>query len=163
MNNIKQCTACKRDKPLEEFGNFHGRPNKQCKVCREYHNKRWNLNTNKEKYKRKEYYQMNKEKHHLRNFKNAILKKYGLSVEEYNIMLSNQKNRCAICGTEFILDRSKSNLQLLPCVDHSHQTNKVRGLLCRMCNVFLGHIEIGLYDKAINYLRVSEMKDKEPS
>ena len=102
--------------------------------------------------KNKNHLQIGKEKHHLKNFKNSILKKYNLSVENYNIMLSNQNNQCAICKKTFSSDRSKSNLNFLPCVDHCHRTNEVRGLLCRMCNLTLGYIESGLFEKAKQYL-----------
>jgi Recombination endonuclease VII len=158
--NIIKCTICKKEKNSDEFGNFHGRPNKSCKACRVYHNNRWALNSNGSKDQRKNYYKATKAKHQQRNFKNSILKKYGLSLEKYNQMLADQNNQCSICGKEFCLERKKENLTLLPCVDHCHRTNMVRGLLCRMCNVFLGHIETGLIDKAREYLRVHEVRIK---
>ena len=160
--NIIKCTNCKKDKNPEEFSSYHGRLNKQCKKCREYYNDRWSKNTNDYTEKRKQYYLSNKENHHLRNFKNSILKKYGVSLEKYNEMLKGQNNQCKICGKEFVFERNKENLNKIPCVDHCHRTNKVRGLLCRMCNISLGHIESGLYDKAIKYLQVNEVQDKEP-
>lgn len=60
-----------------------------------------------------------------------LRRKYGISLETYNLMLAGQGNRCAICRT------------LLPGghgthTDHDHSTGKVRGLLCAGCNIGLG-------------------------
>ena len=146
---IIKCTSCKKEKTENEFSLHNGKRNKQCKKCREYHNNLWKNNPNKYKDKRKDYYKKTKEIHSLRNFKNSILKKYNLTIEQYNEMLLNQLNQCAICETIF----SKDNL---PCVDHCHQTNKVRGLLCRKCNLSLSYVESKFIEKAIRYLQANE-------
>ena len=159
---IIKCSNCKKEKSISDFSEYHGKRNKQCKKCRLYYNDLWVKNPNKFREKRKEYYIKYKQKHRERNFKNTILTKYKLSVEEYKRMLQDQSNQCAICKVEFVLDGSKSNLNYLPCIDHSHKTNKVRALLCRKCNVSLGLIESGFIDKAIKYLQVYEARDKEP-
>lgn len=57
--------------------------------------------------------------------------KYGITIEEYNQMLLNQENSCAICGV-------KPDYRL--CVDHRHDAGKVRGLLCRTCNKAIGQL-----------------------
>ena len=46
-------------------------------------------------------------------------------------MKSHQNNKCKICEKEF---QSKWDTV----VDHCHTTNKVRGLLCRNCNLGIG-------------------------
>lgn len=43
--------------------------------------------------------------------------------------MKKQKNKCPICDTK-IADTFH--------LDHDHKTNKVRGLLCRSCNLGLG-------------------------
>jgi hypothetical protein len=53
---------------------------------------------------------------------------YNLSVEDYDRMLEEQDNRCAICRCNF-----KKR-----CVDHDHKTGLVSGLLCGRCNRGLG-------------------------
>ena len=50
-------------------------------------------------------------------------------MEDYDRMLARQQGACAIC-------KQKSHEKL--CVDHSHSTGEVRGLLCRKCNTGLG-------------------------
>lgn len=57
-------------------------------------------------------------------------RKYGITNEEYDIFYKYQRGCCAICGKE----------RDVLCVDHDHRTGKIRGLLCRTCNYFLGVI-----------------------
>ena len=57
--------------------------------------------------------------------------KYGLDAENLDKLITNQNERCAICG------RSQDIMAL--CVDHDHITGNVRGLLCASCNHVLGH------------------------
>lgn len=66
-------------------------------------------------------------------YRDHELKKYGLSVEDYNAMLIAQEGRCAICK------RIKKKLNLA--VDHNHKTGAVRGLLCAPCNRHVGWFE----------------------
>lgn len=63
--------------------------------------------------------------------KNAVLKnKYGITLEDYKCMFEAQDGVCAIC--------EESEEGRLLAVDHCHETNKVRGLLCGSCNRALG-------------------------
>ncbi|MFF4815299.1 endonuclease VII domain-containing protein [Kitasatospora sp. NPDC001309] len=50
---------------------------------------------------------------------------YGLTSEEYNLLLAAQGGRCAICQ-----ETRRGNLA----VDHCHRTEAIRGLLCARCN-----------------------------
>lgn len=61
-------------------------------------------------------------------------------------MFASQNNKCAICGIDI-----KDN----GVVDHSHITNKVRGILCNKCNVLLGMARdnVDILKKAIDYLQ----------
>jgi hypothetical protein len=53
--------------------------------------------------------------------------RYGLTHEQYREMYEAQNALCALCGERAAVD-----------VDHDHITMRVRGLLCRACNVGLG-------------------------
>ena len=55
-----------------------------------------------------------------------IEKTYGLTSEQYDALLERQGGRCAIC-------RARPKSKRLA-VDHDHQTEEVRGLLCSRCN-----------------------------
>lgn len=50
-------------------------------------------------------------------------------------MLLDQKNKCKCCGIDFDTQPSKSI-----CVDHCHNTGKIRGIICRRCNTALGFL-----------------------
>jgi hypothetical protein len=58
--------------------------------------------------------------------------KYGITLEEYNDIFTNQSGNCAICG------RNQSTLKKILMVDHDHKTGIVRGLICHHCNFVLG-------------------------
>lgn len=61
-----------------------------------------------------------------------ILKKYGLTKEDWMAIHKAQDGRCYICQrTEEQIKKSKSKFLV---VDHCHKTNKIRGLLCSNCN-----------------------------
>lgn len=83
------------------------------------------------------------------------IKKFGITVEEFNKMLENQKYRCAICGYDDISDP-----KFFPVVDHCHTHNQVRGLLCMNCNLGLGSFRDNpdFLDTAILYLREASWK-----
>ena len=56
---------------------------------------------------------------------------YGLEHDEYLAMLAAQEGCCAICR-----DPASETLY----VDHNHTTGRIRGLLCRTCNLAIGYI-----------------------
>lgn len=64
--------------------------------------------------------------------------KYGLSLEEYEIMFTKQNGKCAICGEVETAKHSHTKKIINLAVDHCHTTGKVRELLCQDCNRGLG-------------------------
>ena len=72
-------------------------------------------------------------------------KQYGITQDQFRILIKNQNFQCDICLEE--IDDSSH-------VDHDHETGKVRGILCRSCNQGLGFFKdsTGLLEKAIRYL-----------
>jgi hypothetical protein len=61
---------------------------------------------------------------------NRICASYGLTVAEFDEMLIAQSGRCDIC----------SKPMFESCIDHCHTTERVRGLLCRNCNLGIGNL-----------------------
>lgn len=59
-----------------------------------------------------------------------LKKKYGLTRAAYDVMWRKQRGRCAICVET--MDYKSAY------VDHCHEMNHVRGLLCRDCNFLIG-------------------------
>ena len=55
---------------------------------------------------------------------------YGITVTEYERLFNEQNGVCAIC--------QKDNGLIALCIDHDHNTNEVRGLLCNLCNRGIG-------------------------
>lgn len=61
------------------------------------------------------------------------IKKYNLTIDEFNAFLESQNSACAICGYS-----DRSDAKFFPVVDHCHATGMVRGILCANCNHALG-------------------------
>lgn len=102
-----------------------------------------------------EYRKKNREKL-LTKSRERLLKKYGLTPQEYENLLIVQEYKCAICE---ILFSEKIILERLPSIDHCHDSGKVRGLLCMNCNAKLGILENKLFvQKAERYLKESLSK-----
>ncbi len=66
--------------------------------------------------------------------------RYGLSDEEYQKKLEEQGGVCAICGG-VNTRKDKNGDPYFLAVDHSHETNQIRDLLCSACNTALGQYE----------------------
>lgn len=103
------------------------RTSSRCKVCQAQY-----YTDNKERFK-----PFVKDSHLKRN--------YNLSLKEFDSILKTQNGGCNICGRE---DRTL-------CVDHCHDTGKVRGILCRQCNTGIGQFNDDpvLIEKALEHLR----------
>jgi len=74
------------------------------------------------------------------------LNKFKTTMEEFMALLSSCAGRCDICG----IPLSQSNMV----IDHNHKTNKVRGLLCRKCNIGIGLLKdsVHVIEAAKKYL-----------
>lgn len=59
----------------------------------------------------------------------TLLRKHGLTLDQYHAMHERQNFQCAICGCD-------EKLML----DHCHRTCCVRGLLCNRCNSGIGFL-----------------------
>jgi|688.fasta_scaffold316902_2 hypothetical protein len=143
----RECKTCNK-----LFTPKKGKNTKYC--CALCGHKKW-LSVNKDEFSeyRKEVYKKKKEKNPelLRDEARFRMTKrvYGLTKEQYYIMLSNQNNRCKICNK--ILDPASKFTH----IDHCHQTSKVRGILCGSCNNGLGMFKDNIQNlySAINYLQ----------
>ena len=95
-----------------------------------------------------------------------LRRKYGLSADQYLLILQRQGFRCAVCYAPIKsrLDESRP-LQKgasppskhMAFVDHCHKTGVVRGALCSNCNFVLGHArdDESILLRAVRYLRES--------
>lgn len=128
-NGIKFCPGCKRKRLLTEFSSNKAARDgiaSHCLECsRLLSKKHHNPETRHTDYVRN--------KSRIRN--NKLLREFGMTLEEYNLMLYDQDHKCAICGKS-----EKENKKALA-VDHSHITGKVRELLCNNCNAAVGFLQ----------------------
>ena len=138
---MKKCTKCGELKSLDLFNNHI-----RYKDGKRFRCKRCESQDSKEAKKRKlsEDYlgtRLQERKHNLKRM-------FGISLEDYDLKLEQQKNVCAICG-----GLCKSGKRLA--VDHDHKTGKIRDLLCGNCNGGLGKFQDNpeLLIKAADYLR----------
>lgn len=115
---------------------------------------KWPLGAKKLEYTRR-WMKANPEKARLIYRKNN-LRRYGLTIETYEQLLSAQHNRCAICDK--IFDRLTKDA--VPFVDHDHTTGRVRGILCLQCNSAIGSLDDdpGRLRRAILYLEAFAAK-----
>jgi len=85
------------------------------------------------------------------------LKKYRMpngqrmQKDDYFEMLELQQGKCAICGSE----DNRSSRSKYFFVDHDHETNYVRSLLCHNCNFMVGFFndDKKIIKKAVQYLK----------
>ena len=139
---MKKCTKCGKEKDLEMFHKDKHNPDGFTYACKECRNNSYNeyyknnpekqqLKNNSQKINRKLYYES---KNGIESSRRSHLKRnFGITLEEYNILLEKQEYKCAICNG---YETSYRNEVLS--VDHNHNTNKIRGLLCNTCNRGLG-------------------------
>lgn len=68
------------------------------------------------------------------SYRRFVLKQYGITLAEYDGMLSAQGGVCAVCRGPQVTSRRFLD------VDHCHVTGRVRALLCGTCNSALGAV-----------------------
>lgn len=67
------------------------------------------------------------------------LARYKMTKVDMINMSESQGNKCLLCDKDIVLfNRRKTNSGY---IDHCHETNEVRGILCHPCNTILGYIE----------------------
>lgn len=84
---------------------------------------------------------------------------YGIDLAKYQEMLLAQNGVCAIC---FKPETSVVNGKIKPlAVDHCHNSDKIRGLLCARCNQAIGLLgeDVNVLTSAIDYLRNHTITD----
>lgn len=78
-----------------------------------------------------------------------LKKNYGITLEEYNVILTRQGGKCACCGR----DQNTCGRKLF--VDHCHETGRIRGIICNRCNYGIGALgdNIEGVQRALEYLK----------
>ena len=141
----KQAVLTKLEKD-RAYGRQHYAQNKERYKRRHY---AWaKANPAKVRAYQRKYYSQNPEKDREWHLK----KTYGISLARFCEMLAAQEYRCGICQKQFPTPKSTH-------VDHCHDTNKIRGLLCYKCNSALGLFfdDKKFLQSAIRYLEKWEL------
>jgi hypothetical protein len=68
-------------------------------------------------------------------YNNHLVRKYGLTRDQYEALLAVQGGGCALCGAEH--GGIRGAIRKVLAVDHDHSTGKIRGLLCSTCNTLV--------------------------
>ena len=139
---MKRCRTCKEILSLSGFGNLSRSSDghqPSCKPCTNlrmsgYGKKAYLKDPEKHRAKGRAYYHKVKNEdpeRHSKKVRSGNLRKYGLTVPDFEALLLTQKGFCAICKKYLGRGRDMH-------VDHDHRTGEVRGILCNLCNVGLG-------------------------
>lgn len=134
---MRTCTRCGTRKPTADF--YRDTRAKDglraaCKPCIDA--------DNAARYAVKQYRPKPAPPHKSREY--HLRSKYGLEPDDYDRLLAQQNGVCAICEHP---EKIRTSLS----VDHDHETNEVRGLLCFNCNSSLGKLEAHM-DNLLAYL-----------
>ena len=144
---MKICCTCKENKSLDEFSkNTKSSDGKQyhCKTCAAISYKNWYEGGGKAR-------TIRTPEQKLRERELKTLREFGLSLDDYNTILESQGGGCAICGKKENNNRKQKRLP----IDHHHESNTVRGILCHSCNLMLGLVKDNpdTLEKGAAYLR----------
>lgn len=147
IEKTKKCPRCGFEGALSNFPTdrslkFGVRP--ECRVCYRVDRRKWNAAWTPEQRRKKHKRQIarHKERYHSDpEFKKYVnrkcretenRRKFGLEPDDITKMLESQDHRCRICGRDISVRRN---------IDHCHDTNRVRGLLCGSCNRGIGLLQ----------------------
>lgn len=148
VENMLQCPKCLRYLPrTTEYFRLGSKPDtfraccRKCHsaaVCRRQKEKSEQINTYQQKWRKTDAGQQ--------AARRRVLRRYGLTLEDYDALVTRQGGGCAICGGQ----PTRSYFD----VDHDHYTQQVRGLLCHRCNIAIGTFSDNpdLITKALAYL-----------
>lgn len=163
--STKRCASCSQPLPLTAFYKDKRKPDgcySSCAKCFNDYKKsnrhRW---ADRERTTARRYYEENrdwvlskaKQRYQLHPEKKRdekLRRKYGISLAEWNLLFDSQGRKCAICRRDHSLGFNGSWH-----LDHNHQTNKIRKILCHACNTALGMVRdsVNILQKMIAYLQ----------
>lgn len=134
---MKKCTKCLIGKNESEFYKLKNIGPKTAKSglkakCKECEKKWYQEYSKTEKFRQRTRFLEKKRNKPEVTRKKSLKQLYGITVEQYDSIFTDQNGNCKICG----INQSKLTKPLF--VDHCHYTEKIRGLLCGKCNSGLG-------------------------
>lgn len=130
---LRICKKCTKEKEIKSFSSKGGgKRSHTCNSCRDKKRAIDNPVKTAEKQRR-----------------NMLMINYKITPNDYNQMFEDQLGKCKIC------DKHQSEFTRRFAVDHCHDTNVVRGLLCSNCNRGIGLLKDSpeILQRASEYLK----------
>jgi hypothetical protein len=162
----KVCIKCNNEKPTVQFRKSARAKTGTLNICTLCHAKEWRERYYKNKIRDRERInkyrkdrlektrELNRASYHRNKSSRTdivLMKRYGITVADRDRMFEEQKGCCAICNIHE--SAFKRGLH----IDHSHQTGKVRQLLCYTCNTRLvGQHTVETATAVLEYLKKFE-------
>lgn len=145
----KICGRCKEEKPASEFSpdnHIIDGLRSKCKECERQHYYQPGVKERIDE-NRANWTEEQRRKSRDSSKRSKLKRQYGLTEEDLKDILEKQDGACAICGGP----PGKQGFH----IDHNHDTGKVRGLLCGVCNTSLGGFRDStqVLESAILYLK----------
>ena len=172
MSDMKRCAKCGVVQPREDFYRASGTRDGlrgDCKSCFKARAKaryplvrerniaraqKWRED-NLERFRENQRRMRNTPEGKAKQRAGHLKRKYGITIEQYESLLSRQGGGCAICGRK---PRPDISLHL----DHDHETGQLRGILCFRCNNALGDLDDdeALLQGALRYVLSCRVTDE---
>jgi len=131
-------THCRKGHELT-FENTYIAPKnrkRSCRKCRSEYRKFINHTPEYRKYQT-DWKKKNRDKCTRTSRERGLRVLYGITLQQYEVMLQTQNGVCAICKNPEIAVNKRNKIRNLS-IDHNHTSKKIRGLLCHLCNRALG-------------------------
>lgn len=130
----KALKYCTRGHLMAKTRKYYPNGDSYCSLCK---NIRMKISRKKDPAKYKEYCKKSRTK-----------RMYGISLNEARQIFTEQGSKCAVCEKMLMENKGWH-------IDHCHETNKVRGVLCHHCNTAIGLFgdDVKNMERAIKYLK----------
>jgi hypothetical protein len=136
----RACRTCGEEKIADDFHRHQGGRRVHCKEClRAQQRARYRATNGKD-----------------RVFDQSLRRLYGITLDEYNRMLSAQEHLCGLCGE---LPDTARRMH----VDHSHATGEIRALLCHHCNLLIGNAKESIERLRLAIAYLERHQDNHPA
>jgi Recombination endonuclease VII len=131
MAETRRCPACTEIKPLSDFPRNRATQTGYATYCKPCHNR---------------ISRDNREKHHGSNRQYQLRRRYNIDSVSVEWLILQQSGLCAICKAGAAAH-----------IDHDHNTQQLRGILCFNCNRALGKFsdDADLLRSALSYLKMN--------
>jgi hypothetical protein len=98
------------------------------------------------------------ERRHFYARRRKLRQKYNMTIEEWETLF-NAQGRC--CANSACRSKEPNDIRGYWHTDHDHITGQIRGILCRKCNLALGHVNDStvLLRGLIEYIEIATAKN----